>query len=48
MFLFNNKKINMSMIHNAKSQTPTRPFMKNVKKTLPIKKALPIKKNVTY
>ena len=38
MFLFNNKKLNMSMIHNAKAQTPT-PFMKKVK-TLPIKKTI--------
>ena len=38
MFLFNNKKLNMSLSHNAKAQPPT-PFMKKVK-TLPIKKTI--------
>ena len=37
MFLFNNKKLNMSMIHNAKAH-PRASYTKNVKKTLPIKK----------
>ncbi len=42
MFLFSNKKINMSMIHNAKAHIPVS-YMKNVKKSLPIKKTKPIK-----
>ena len=44
MFLFNNKKINMSMIRNAKQA----PYTKKVKRSLPIKKPKTIEnKSVT-
>lgn len=45
MFSFNNKKLNTSMIHNAKAH-PRASYMKNVKKTLPIKKTI-VNKSIT-